>query len=956
MKSLSTASFSASLITIFGLLLFSPNGQAQIWARIVAENNLSIEAVSAEQVPYFGTFWSIQRTNMPPLPFNPFPQLSVYYLGYGNSYLLDDSTVDYVAIYQKREEERALRQLEWEFGLLSTEEYLALEGGFDAMMQSSLASNYAYGNDVYLVDMAAAVTNDLTTASFSIVGGTNNVPYDIISSTNVAAAISDWNWIGIGYTSNRYSFANQPADQAFYRLARPSQTLTVPWGENVYGQCDFWSGISNAVQVSGGTRYSLALLSNGTVVGWGFNGATSSQLVPTNLAGVAMIASGWQHNVALLTNGTVTAWGDNFYGQLNVPAGLSNVTVISAQALHSLALTTNGTVLAWGGETNVPVGLSNVTAIAAGGLHNLAVSNGFVVAWGNNSHGQTNVPAGLSNVWDVAAGWAHSVALKRDGTVVAWGDNTHGQTNVPAGLSNVVAIAAGGYTGSGYTLALKSDGTLARWGQSAVGTALAGMSNVVAVGGGVNHGLALRTGPRTPVLTTLPTDQFQIAGGAVTFTSRGVGLYGVSYQWKTNDVNLAGATNATLTLTNVQAAQAGNYTVTISNEVGTLTSPNAALTLVTAPIILTQTPMPTNQEAIFHKNLTLSVDVSAAGVTNGFPLTYQWKFNGTNISGATTNSYNVFGGPTTLGAYSVTVTNAVGSASAGWQVTNFTYVGSYLEPGTLAHHLATNAVGRTNGFTPANMVQLSGWTWEYYYPSNLHFLTNATWSTNFWLQGVKGLSATAIGFLRPPDGPGGQGLVTMVSPRHCLFAEHMHDVTNRFVAAFLDTNNVIHWRTNVETVFIGNDLSVGILNEDLPASVDFLPVVPTNLLTYLPRNSASVVQGIGMNQHMRLFSQPLTFGFPPNVNWNPNLNVPFGLPASWSIGLGGGDSSGPERLLIGNQLVLASHNDFPTAGPNYAEYIGAINQQMHYLSTNNTPGTSYQLTIHSMTNWPVLNQ
>lgn len=206
---------------VAGILLFASPGQAQIWARIVAENNLSIEAVSAEQVPYFGTFWSLQRTNLPPLPFNPFLQLTVYYLGYGNSYLLDDSSVDYAAIYQKREEERALRQLEWEFGLLSTEEYLALEGGFDPVMQSSLASSYAYGNDVYLVDMAVAVTNSLTTATFSIAGGTNNVPYDILSSTNVAAAIVDWNWIGIGYTSNRYTFSNQPSEQAFYILAKP---------------------------------------------------------------------------------------------------------------------------------------------------------------------------------------------------------------------------------------------------------------------------------------------------------------------------------------------------------------------------------------------------------------------------------------------------------------------------------------------------------------------------------------------------------------------------------------------------------------------------------------------------------------------------------------------------------------------------------------------------------------
>jgi PEP-CTERM motif-containing protein len=77
---------------------------------------------------------------------------------------------------------------------------------------------------------------------------------------------------------------------------------------------------------------------------------------------------------------------------------------------------------------------------------------------------------------------------------------------------------------------------------------------------GVYHALAVRTGPATPVVTLEPTNQCQIAGGNVSFTARGAGLYGVTYQWHTNSVNITGATNATLNLTNVQAAQeAGIY-------------------------------------------------------------------------------------------------------------------------------------------------------------------------------------------------------------------------------------------------------------------------------------------------------------------------------------------------------------------------------------------------------------
>jgi hypothetical protein len=145
------------------------------------------------------------------------------------------------------------------------------------------------------------------------------------------------------------------------------------------------------------------------------------------------------HNLALLTNGTVFGWGSNSNGQTTIPSDLTNAnaaTAIAAGELFSLALRANGTVEAWGdntyGQTNVPSGLSNIVAIAAGGRHCLALqSNGMVVAWGDDDLDQTNVPTGMSNVMAIAAGDSHSFALINDGTLVAWGDNTNGQTNIP---------------------------------------------------------------------------------------------------------------------------------------------------------------------------------------------------------------------------------------------------------------------------------------------------------------------------------------------------------------------------------------------------------------------------------------------------------------------------------------------------------------------------------------------
>ena len=70
-----------SLTLVAGLLLLSSLSWGQIWSRIVVEETLSIQAVPADKVPRYGTFWSLQRTNCAPSPFNPFPDLPVYYLG-----------------------------------------------------------------------------------------------------------------------------------------------------------------------------------------------------------------------------------------------------------------------------------------------------------------------------------------------------------------------------------------------------------------------------------------------------------------------------------------------------------------------------------------------------------------------------------------------------------------------------------------------------------------------------------------------------------------------------------------------------------------------------------------------------------------------------------------------------------------------------------------------------------
>ncbi len=190
-----------------------------------------------------------------------------------------------------------------------------------------------------------------------------------------------------------------------HSLALLPSGLVRVWGDNTYGQTNLPYNL-----LSGGYWYT----------NWSW-WTYPPYIISTNWfqytpLPVLAIAAGRNHNLALIYDGTVLGWGDNSFGQASPPAGLANVMAIAAGSAHSVALCTNGTVVAWGdnsfGQTNVPVGLSNVVAIAAGDYHTYARrADGTVVGWGNNDFGQLNVPGGANWTVYVASGLYHGLAL-----------------------------------------------------------------------------------------------------------------------------------------------------------------------------------------------------------------------------------------------------------------------------------------------------------------------------------------------------------------------------------------------------------------------------------------------------------------------------------------------------------------------------------------------------------------
>jgi hypothetical protein len=163
-----------------------------------------------------------------------------------------------------------------------------------------------------------------------------------------------------------------------------------------------------------------------------------------------------------------------------------------------------------------------------------------------------------------------------------------------------------------------------------------------------------------PTITAQPQSVSVTAGANASFSVTATGTAPLSYQWKKDAVNLSGATAATFSITGVQAADAGSYTVSVSNAAGSVTSLAATLTVSSvtsaAPTITSQ---PQGADVLVGANVSLSVTASGSG------LTYQWKKDGVVISSATSASYTL--GAIQLadaGVYTVTVSNAGGSVTS----------------------------------------------------------------------------------------------------------------------------------------------------------------------------------------------------------------------------------------------------------------------------------------------------
>jgi hypothetical protein len=169
--------------------------------------------------------------------------------------------------------------------------------------------------------------------------------------------------------------------------------------------------------------------------------------------------------------------------------------------------------------------------------------------------------------------------------------------------------------------------------------------------------------PPEPQITSQPSNTTNHWGERATFTVSATGAPPLWYQWQANGTNLsdsphiAGSATNLLTLNAVTLADAGGYRVIITNDVGSVTSRVAMLTLTGGLSIIQQ---PVSQVGYLGKIATFHVTAT------GQPLpSYQWQKEDAPIPGATDESL-VFTNlqATNAGRYRVVVSNPFGTITS----------------------------------------------------------------------------------------------------------------------------------------------------------------------------------------------------------------------------------------------------------------------------------------------------
>ena len=340
---------------------------------------------------------------------------------------------------------------------------------------------------------------------------------------------------------------------------------------------------------------------------------------------------------------------------------------------------------------------------------------------------------GTKPIWLLVGGWANNDSGVKN-TLIRLGNYNTFNGAIPAAETLTNALP------NSYWLSAKPDWfgnlTWPPYNPSNTSAAETSPTNIPA-GYRAIYGANPASGTNLPSISSHPTGTTNSNDGGFLLTVIANGGT-LAYQWRTNGLNVSGATASTYGSTPAVTNQSGDYTVVITNAYGSVTSTVATVLITnippTAPSITVQPVGKTNSTAT-----GFTLNVTAAGSPT---LYYQWNTNTVSIAGATSSSYIKVPATTNQSAdYTVVITNVNGSITSSIAKVSITNASNLVLAFGFEEGSGTTVIdlsGYSNNGVNSGATYTSGkFGYSLYFPTNLGttmvtvpYSTSIDWFTN----------------------------------------------------------------------------------------------------------------------------------------------------------------------------------------------------------------------------------
>ena len=468
--------------------------------------------------------------------------------------------------------------------LLAFEFYGDAKGGSVTSITESVTTQFVGGPNTSVVLNTPSVDASSRTVTLvwsSVEGGT----YQVESSTNQTTWTTQTASLSSSGTSTQSSYVGVEGTG----YGRVTRTALASYDSATTGTFTTTQTDTESYNIN---SLSIATQPQSLSVALG-NNATFSVVA----SGISPFSYQWRYNAANIQNAT-----NSSYTVTNVIAGnagsysvvITNVAGSITSSNATLTVTGDPNITTHPASQSVNQGSSVTFTVVASG------SNPLTYQWTSNNVSITGATSSSFTLNTVQSSYAASyrvVVTSPGGSVTSnpatLSVNTPPSITTPPqsqtigqGGSVTFSVVASGTSPFGYQWLYNNANILNATNSTYTRTNLsagdAGTYSVVVtnIAGSATSSGAVLTINSAPAITVQPQSQTVVAGASVTFSVTVSGT-GLGYQWRSNSINISGATSSSFTKNNVQTGDAATYTVVVTNSVGSVTSSNAVLAVLT---------------------------------------------------------------------------------------------------------------------------------------------------------------------------------------------------------------------------------------------------------------------------------------------------------------------------------------------------------------------------------------